>query len=194
MPGLKTVEALQFLHTELSKVVDEHTRTQTKEKWRHFLSAMRGKSTCFSPFSLVCLLVISVSLFIAAFVDSDGAASDNKWVQRSYPMLHLPISPCISLQWIMRDGYLVNLPHPLLVEGDVIIMRPGLSAPGDCKSVDDDTCLVHGEVFSGSSPQAKGDGPQPRVPMSSKKFILQETPILKNFRYSPFKVYFLNAD
>ncbi|KAK3786512.1 hypothetical protein RRG08_039158 [Elysia crispata] len=186
--GLRTVDALQLLHTELVKVVDDHTETLKKVQWRHFLSAMRGKSSCFSPFSLVCFLVMSVLLFVAAFVDSDGrsssgtkawlifeaffllisaalncvllyfqirrrfnkhtdlkmkfletlnaAASDNKWNERSYPMLHTPISPCISLQWVIRDGHLVNLPHPLLVEGDLIVMRPGLAAPGNCKSVE----------------------------------------------------------
>ncbi|KAK3767344.1 hypothetical protein RRG08_039160 [Elysia crispata] len=232
--GLRTVDALQLLHTELVKVVDDHTETLKKVQWRHFLSAMRGKSSCFSPFSLVCFLVMSVLLFVAAFVDSDGrsssgtkawlifeaffllisaalncvllyfqirrrfnkhtdlkmkfletlnaAASDNKWNERSYPMLHTPISPCISLQWVIRDGHLVNLPHPLLVEGDLIVMRPGLAAPGNCKSVEDDSSLLHGEVYCGSSSQAKGDGPQPRVPLSAKKFVLQETPILKNFR------------
>ena len=70
--GLRTVDALQLLHTELVKVVDDHTETLKKVQWRHFLSAMRGKSSCFSPFSLVCFLVMSVLLFVAAFVDSDG--------------------------------------------------------------------------------------------------------------------------
>lgn len=42
-----------------------------------------------------------------------------------YPDLHMPFAPSWSLHWAYRDGHLVNLPVSLLVEGDIIALRPG---------------------------------------------------------------------
>ncbi|GFO18736.1 transmembrane protein 94 [Plakobranchus ocellatus] len=233
-PGLSTTDALQYLHSELCQLVDDHVKTLKKSQWREFVSSMCSKSSCFTPVSFACILIMGVSLLVAAFVNSNNksssgtkvwliiealfllssvaincvlhrlhmrrkfykhtqlkveyletlraAASNIKWDQKRYPALHTPISPCISLQWVIRDGHLVNLPHALLVEGDLIVMRPGMAAPGNCRSVEDDLNLSHDEIYCIPNSQAKGDGPQPRTPMCSKKFILQETPVLKNFR------------
>lgn len=57
------------------------------------------------------------------------------WELGQYSNLHTPQSPCISSQWTYRDGQLLNLPSSLLVEGDVILMRPGHAAPGQCISL-----------------------------------------------------------
>ncbi|KAK7004054.1 transmembrane protein 94 [Biomphalaria glabrata] len=99
-----------------------------------------------------------------------------------YPHLHTPMSPCISLQWCCRDNKLVNLPNPLLVSGDVIVMRPGHPAPGHCQSIEDDIVLQEGEIYFTDPQPEKGEGPQPRKPLSTKKFVLKETPITNNFR------------
>ncbi|CAG2113307.1 unnamed protein product, partial [Medioppia subpectinata] len=56
--------------------------------------------------------------------------------QRYYPHVNTPQSPCISLQWTFRDRRRVNLPAPLLVAGDVILMSPGRAAPAKCRSID----------------------------------------------------------
>ncbi len=45
-----------------------------------------------------------------------------------YPDLYTPTSPSWSLHWTFRDEQLVNLPVSLLVEGDVIALRPGQEA------------------------------------------------------------------
>ncbi len=45
-----------------------------------------------------------------------------------YPDLYTPTSPSWSLHWTYRDSQLVNLPISLLVEGDVIALRPGQEA------------------------------------------------------------------
>lgn len=37
----------------------------------------------------------------------------------------MPFAPSWSLHWAYRDGHLVNLPVSLLVEGDIIALRPG---------------------------------------------------------------------
>lgn len=48
-----------------------------------------------------------------------------KWPNSMYPDLHMPFAPSWSLHWAYRDGHLVNLPVSLLVEGDIIALRPG---------------------------------------------------------------------
>lgn len=63
--------------------------------------------------------------------ENDG----HTWELGQYSNLHTPQSPCISAQWTYRDGHLLNLPSSLLVEGDVILMRPGHAAPGQCISL-----------------------------------------------------------
>lgn len=48
-----------------------------------------------------------------------------RWAPALYPDLYTPSSPSWSLHWTYRDEQLVNLPVSLLVEGDVIALRPG---------------------------------------------------------------------
>lgn len=55
------------------------------------------------------------------------------WSAENYPHLHSPLSPCITLQWTLRDGNTVNLPWSLLVQGDVILLKPGQKVPAKCK-------------------------------------------------------------
>ena len=47
------------------------------------------------------------------------------WLPTNYPHLHTPLSSSVVLQWTLRNGSLVNLPWALLVEGDVILIKPG---------------------------------------------------------------------
>jgi hypothetical protein len=47
------------------------------------------------------------------------------WIPQNYPHLHTPLSSSVVLQWTLRNGSLVNLPWALLVEGDVILIKPG---------------------------------------------------------------------
>lgn len=56
-----------------------------------------------------------------------------RWASSDYISLHAPQSQCISLQWTYRDETVVNLPITLLVEGDVILLRPGQKVPVKCK-------------------------------------------------------------
>lgn len=51
-----------------------------------------------------------------------------RWAPSLYPDLYTPTSPSWSLHWTFRDEQLVNLPVSLLVEGDVIALRPGQEA------------------------------------------------------------------
>ncbi|XP_046898248.1 transmembrane protein 94-like [Hypomesus transpacificus] len=56
------------------------------------------------------------------------------WSQ-GYCNLLTPPSQAVSLQWVYRDGQLVNLPVSLLVEGDIIALRPGLPAPTELRGI-----------------------------------------------------------
>lgn len=53
---------------------------------------------------------------------------DVRWSPSLYPDLYTPTSPSWSLHWTYRDSQLVNLPVSLLVEGDIIALRPGQEA------------------------------------------------------------------
>ena len=58
-----------------------------------------------------------------------GCAGESvRWSPSLYPDLYTPSSPSWSLHWTYRDSQLVNLPVALLVEGDVIALRPGQEA------------------------------------------------------------------
>lgn len=49
--------------------------------------------------------------------------------------LFAPPSPAVSRQWTYRDGKLVNLPVGVLLEGDIISLRPGIEAPTELRGI-----------------------------------------------------------
>ncbi|KAL1116219.1 hypothetical protein AAG570_005714 [Ranatra chinensis] len=103
------------------------------------------------------------------------------WRPENYPHLCSPYSPCITLQWTYRDGTLVNLPWALLCRGDVILLRPGQTAPGDCNPHDNvGPPLSNGEVYSPPQKHDNISAPTARIPLPNKRYIMQETPLVKN--------------
>ncbi|XP_058637971.1 transmembrane protein 94-like [Onychostoma macrolepis] len=79
--------------------------------------------------------------------------------------LFAPPSPAVSRQWTYRDGKLVNLPVSLLVEGDIISLRPGSEAPTELRGIQEEKHVVlsQGDVFSHlSSPPSPLDSGRPR--------------------------------
>lgn len=60
----------------------------------------------------------------------------NDWKDENFPQLCCPYSPCITLQWTIRNGKIINLPWALLAKGDLVEMRPGQQAPGMCTPAD----------------------------------------------------------
>ena len=127
------------------------------EKFLNFFSCLKKASsiTCihFPDHKAFALFIIAVLNLIFVCWDTGLRRSEMrtrvKWVQQflnewrgkcdwkpeNYPHVHSPQSPSITLQPAFRDGRLVNLPWALLVKGDVIILRPGQSAPGRCRSL-----------------------------------------------------------
>ncbi|XP_046959526.1 transmembrane protein 94 isoform X3 [Vanessa cardui] len=106
------------------------------------------------------------------------------WKENHYPHLCAPFSPCVILQWTYRDGVIVNLPWALLVEGDVVVLRPGQEAPGHCRGLEpDDPELFFGQIFlSGSQAKDHFSMPRVRAPHLNKAYKMCETPFLKNLK------------
>ncbi|XP_063362048.1 transmembrane protein 94 [Cydia amplana] len=114
----------------------------------------------------------------------DDAIDRSIWKEGHYPHLCAPFSPCVILQWTYRDGMVVNLPWSLLVESDIVVLRPGQEVPGHCRGLDpDDPELFFGQTFQPSS-QYKENFSTPRVrePHQNRSYRMCETPFLKNLR------------
>ncbi|VDI27165.1 Hypothetical predicted protein [Mytilus galloprovincialis] len=109
------------------------------------------------------------------------------WTIDDYVNIHTPLSPCVSLQWTLRDNQVVNLPVPLLVAGDVILLRPGHIVPGSCRQLEADgkeVLLNQGEMYCSTSQEYsdyKGT-PHNCKPVTAQKFVMLETVFLQNLR------------
>jgi hypothetical protein len=89
----------------------------------------------FLPFLNVCASVRSLSLALNKLRLSSVCIQDDMWKPSHFLDNHSPLSPCVSVQWTLRDGAVVNLPNALLVEGDVILLRPGQIVPARCRPI-----------------------------------------------------------
>ncbi|CAB1311836.1 unnamed protein product [Coregonus sp. 'balchen'] len=106
-----------------------------------------------------------------------------RWSPSLYPDLYTPSSPSWSLHWTYRDSTLVNLPVSLLVEGDVIALRPGQETFASLRGIKDDDHIVlePGDLFPPRSPPPSPRGDQKRGPQSPQQhrlFRVVRTPIL----------------
>nr|CAD7195773.1 unnamed protein product [Timema douglasi] len=129
------------------------------------------------------------------------ARSRCEWSAENYPHLFSPHAPCITLQWTYRDGKIINLPWALLVTGDVIVIRPGQTVPGNCVPLEpSDNAATHDSLYmfqEKDGPPLRSQetyippaqmahelfsAPTARVPYPNKKYVLQETPYLVNLR------------
>nr|CAD7588508.1 unnamed protein product [Timema genevievae] len=122
----------------------------------------------------------------SAHVRRKEASSRCEWSAENYPHLFSPHAPCITLQWTYRDGKIINLPWALLVTGDVIVIRPGQTVPGNCVPIEekDGPPLRSQETYIPPAQMAHElfSAPTARVPYPNKKYVLQETPYLVNLR------------
>ncbi|KAF3704786.1 Transmembrane protein 94 [Channa argus] len=118
-----------------------------------------------------------------------ACVGDVQWSPSLYPDLYTPSSPSWSLHWTYRDSQLVNLPVSLLVEGDIIALRPGQEAFASLRGIKDDEHIVlePGDLFPPfsppPSPRANEDrGPQ--NPQQHRLFRVVRTPVLDTVRNS----------
>ena len=76
--------------------------------------------------------LLSIEIFNVCLTECKRA---HEWSSSSFVNLHAPLAPSVSLQWVYRDGALLNLPTALLVEGDAILLRPGQVVPANCRQI-----------------------------------------------------------
>uniref|UniRef100_A0A668ATW1 Transmembrane protein 94 n=1 Tax=Myripristis murdjan TaxID=586833 RepID=A0A668ATW1_9TELE len=112
-----------------------------------------------------------------------------QWSPSLYPDLYTPSSPSWSLHWTYRDSQLVNLPVSLLVEGDIIALRPGQEAFASLRGIKDDEHIVlePGDLFPPFSPPPSPRANEKRGPQNPQKhrlFRVVRTPVLDTVRNS----------
>ncbi|XP_049614468.1 endoplasmic reticulum magnesium-transporting P-type ATPase [Syngnathus scovelli] len=116
-----------------------------------------------------------------------GWVGEVQWPPCLYPDLYTPSSPSWSLHWTYRDSQLVNLPVSLLVEGDIIVLRPGQEAFASLRGIKDDEHIVlePGDLFPPSSPSAPASEKKgPQNPQQHRLFRVVRTPVLDIVRNS----------
>ncbi|KAL4241053.1 hypothetical protein ACF0H5_001831 [Mactra antiquata] len=114
----------------------------------------------------------------------------NTWNKNYFPRIESPLSPCYSLQWTIRDGTYYNIPTPLLVKGDIILLRPGHKAPAKCKQLQTPAALMEEDILEEDEVYCPDDTeksdvcnqPKGREVKHSAKFMLLETPYVKYMR------------
>ena len=111
---------------------------------------------------------------IVELVRRSAEAEESGWGEAQYPALDTPPSPSLLLQRTLRDGRTVNLPWALLVSGDLVLLRPGDSAPASCHSSSSDLALERGQVFHPDDLSEEKN--------SAETFVLTETPYLAELR------------
>ncbi|KAM7334585.1 hypothetical protein ACRRTK_007905 [Alexandromys fortis] len=110
------------------------------------------------------------------------------WPNAMYPDLHMPFAPSWSLHWAYRDGHLVNLPVSLLVEGDIIALRPGQESFASLRGIKEDEHIVlePGDLFPPFSPPPSPRGEVkkgPQNPQQYRLFRVLETPVIDSVRW-----------
>ncbi|XP_034049558.1 transmembrane protein 94 isoform X2 [Thalassophryne amazonica] len=119
-----------------------------------------------------------------------GCAGETvRWSSSLYPDLYTPLSPSWSLHWTYRDVQLVNLPVSLLVEGDVIALRPGQEAFVSLRGIKEDEHIVlePGDLLPPFSPPPSPRASEKRGPQSPQQhrlFRVVRTPVLDAVRNS----------
>ncbi|KAM6899036.1 transmembrane protein 94 isoform 2-T2 [Lycodopsis pacificus] len=118
-----------------------------------------------------------------------GCVGEARWSPSLYPDLYTPSSTSWSLHWTYRDSQLVNLPISLLVEGDVIALRPGQEAFVSLRGIKDDEHIVlePGDLFPPFSPPPSPRADEKRGPQSPQQhrlFRVVRTPVLDIVRNS----------
>ncbi|XP_068160999.1 endoplasmic reticulum magnesium-transporting P-type ATPase isoform X3 [Antennarius striatus] len=116
-----------------------------------------------------------------------GCVGEVRWFPSLHPDLYTPTSPSWSLHWTYRDSQLVNLPVSLLVEGDVIALRPGQEAFVSLRGIKDDEHIVlePGDLFPPLSPPPSprtNEKRGPQSPQQHRLFRVVRTPVLDKVR------------
>ena len=68
---------------------------------------------------------------------------DGLWSSSNYINIHAPLSPCVTVQWTIREAEVLNIPCGFLVEGDIILLRPGQIVPARCHAAQVSVTNIH---------------------------------------------------
>uniref|UniRef100_UPI00358ED6AC endoplasmic reticulum magnesium-transporting P-type ATPase isoform X1 n=1 Tax=Myxine glutinosa TaxID=7769 RepID=UPI00358ED6AC len=122
-----------------------------------------------------------------AIIHNSVQSATPLWGSTAYPELLMPHSQAIGLQWTFRDGRLVNLPATLLVEGDIISLRPGQQAPTSLRGMKEDEhlLLAPGDLYFQSTPLSSPlhrDRSLPQSPHTPGNFRVTQTPVIEDVR------------
>uniref|UniRef100_A0A3Q0RLN8 Transmembrane protein 94 n=1 Tax=Amphilophus citrinellus TaxID=61819 RepID=A0A3Q0RLN8_AMPCI len=124
---------------------------------------------------------------LKAIITQLRCVGEVQWPLALYPDLYTPSSPSWSLHWTYRDSELVNLPVSLLVEGDIIALRPGQEAFASLRGIKDDEHIVlePGDLFPPFSPPPSPRANEkrgPQIPQQHRLFRVVRTPVLDTIR------------
>lgn len=217
--GLSTAEALKKLHDDIAEVLRNYETKKSENftkaneilpVYSIFITLLVIVGLFYTSYVLtgICLLlVLSLNvLFVfreenlrkteirrkAELILEDIKLSvtlSKDWKSKNYPHLCSPLSPCISLVWTYRENELINLPTALLVEGDSIVMRLGMTAPGNCREVN--TKALKPKTFKlgdsyGLNSQISDPPTKPIAvqPLPDLICVMQHTPFLDNLKLS----------
>ncbi|XP_040186186.1 transmembrane protein 94 isoform X5 [Rana temporaria] len=130
---------------------------------------------------------VRVQRIIAQIDEALNSGYELVWADSMYPDLYMPSAPSWSLHWVYRDGRLVNLPVSLLVDGDVIALRPGQESFASLRGMKDDEHIVlePGDLFPPFSPPPSPHAEGKKVPQEPQQhhlFRVMKTPVLENVR------------
>ncbi|KAK5970448.1 hypothetical protein GCK32_014095 [Trichostrongylus colubriformis] len=95
----------------------------------------------------------------------------------AYAPLGEPLTHDMLTQMALRDGKVVAVPRLLLVEGDVILLRPSQAAPCDCKLLNGEI-LKMGDSISGNVEVDHETGAA--IPLEAVKALATSTPLAKH--------------
>lgn len=128
-----------------------------------------------------------VQRIITQIDEALNSGNELVWADNMYPDLYMPSAPSWSLHWVYRDGRLVNLPVSLLVDGDVIALRPGQESFASLRGMKDDEHIVlePGDLFPPFSPPPSPHAEGKKVPQEPQQhhlFRVMKTPVLENVR------------
>ncbi|GCC31474.1 hypothetical protein chiPu_0009932 [Chiloscyllium punctatum] len=148
--GLSNTKALAILYDQLSALLSEHKKRQKERTWKDI--------RLINESALFIFLVINLSAIgLQQWLKSQEIPQRVQAILQRINVLirtpefgmndfcyelYNPPLDSICLQWTYRDGQLVNLPTSLLVEGDIIALRPGQKAPTSLRGIEDEEHVI----------------------------------------------------
>ncbi|XP_059509857.1 transmembrane protein 94-like [Stegostoma tigrinum] len=143
--GLSNTEALAILHDQLSALLSDHKKRQKERTWKviwrsSFLHHSNRWSSFHWPGALL-LVLATIALAGCHHIQPPKRTPEFGMNDFCHELYNPPLDS-ISLQWTYRDGQLVNLPTSMLVEGDIIALRPGQKAPTSLRGIEDEEHVI----------------------------------------------------